>query len=49
MTGRTAVAEDSQMAQLPSGLDQEQVVDTMIELTRLSKLHRAICKIDLYR
>jgi hypothetical protein len=42
MTSRTAVAEDSQMAQLPSSLDQEQVVDTMIQLTRLSKLHRAI-------
>jgi hypothetical protein len=49
MTDWTAVAEDSQTARLPSGLDQEQVVDTMIELTRLSKLHRAICKIDLCR
>jgi hypothetical protein len=29
------------MAQ-PHGPDREQVVDTMIELTRLSKLHRAI-------
>jgi hypothetical protein len=30
------------MVQSHSGSDQEQVVDTMIELTRLSNLHRAI-------
>jgi hypothetical protein len=41
MITQTAVQE-SQMVGLHSGSDREQVVDTMIGLTRLSKLHRAI-------
>jgi hypothetical protein len=42
MTSRSAVTQESQMVQPHSASDREQVVDTMIELTRLSKLHRAI-------
>jgi hypothetical protein len=42
MTSRTAVVQKNQMVQPHSGHNREQVVDTMIELTRLSKLHRAI-------
>jgi len=42
MTSRTAVVQESQMVQPHSGHNREQVVDTMIELTRLSNLHRAI-------
>jgi hypothetical protein len=42
MTNRPAVTQESQMGQRHSGPDREQVVDTMIELTRLSNLHRAI-------
>jgi hypothetical protein len=53
MTSRAAVAQESQMVQLhSSGASREQVVDTMIELTRLSNLHRAIVagsdSLDLY-
>jgi hypothetical protein len=42
MTDRTAVSQESQMVQPHSLPSREQVVDTMIGLTRLSKLHRAI-------
>jgi hypothetical protein len=42
MTGRGAFAQESQMVQPYCGSNREQVVDTMIELTRLSHLHRAI-------
>ena len=42
MTRRTAIVQDSQMVQPHYGSNREQAVDTMIELTRLSKLHRAI-------
>jgi hypothetical protein len=42
MTSATAVAQESQMHQPYSGQSREQVLDTMIELTRLSHLHRAI-------
>jgi hypothetical protein len=42
MTSRTAVVQENQMVQPHSGYNREQVVDTMIELTRLSNLHRAI-------
>jgi hypothetical protein len=42
MTSATAVTQESQMVQPHSVSNQEQVVDTMIELTRLSNLHRAI-------
>jgi hypothetical protein len=42
MTSRTAVAQESKMGQPHCGSNREQVVDTMIELTRLSNLHRAI-------
>jgi hypothetical protein len=41
MTSQTTV-QDSQMVQPHSGPDREQVVDTMIELTRLSHQHRTI-------
>jgi hypothetical protein len=42
MTGPQAAARESQMSKLHSMSGWEQVVDTMIELTRLSYLHRAI-------
>jgi hypothetical protein len=42
MTTPSAIIQESEMAQLHSGATREQVVDTMIELTRLSKLNRAI-------
>src|SRR5712664_1444713 len=42
MTSRTAIVQESKMDQPHSGQNREQVVDTMIELTRLSHLHRAI-------
>jgi hypothetical protein len=43
MTTRPAiVTQESQMVQPHSVSNREQVVDTMIELTRLSNLHRAI-------
>jgi hypothetical protein len=53
MIDSAAVAQESQMVQLhSSGASREQVVDTMIELTRLSNLHRAIAagsdSLDLY-
>jgi hypothetical protein len=41
MTSRTAVAQESKMGQPHCGSNREQVVDTMIELTRLSDLNRA--------
>jgi hypothetical protein len=42
MTDRTAVSQESQMIQLHPVPNREQVVDTMIGLTRLSNLHRTI-------
>jgi hypothetical protein len=42
MTSRTAVAQESKMGQPHCGSNREQVADTMIELTRLSNLHRTI-------
>jgi hypothetical protein len=42
MKSATAVTQEGQMVQPHSGPNREQVVDTMIELTRLSNLHRAI-------
>jgi len=42
MRSATAVTQESQMVQPHSVSNREQVVDTMIELTRLSNLHRAI-------
>jgi hypothetical protein len=43
MTPQSAIAQqESQMGQPHSVSNREQVVDTMIELTRLSNLHRAI-------
>jgi hypothetical protein len=42
MTSRPAVTQENQMVQPHSVSNREQVVDTMIELTRLSNLHRAI-------
>jgi hypothetical protein len=42
MTNRTAVSQESQMVQLHSVPNREQVIDTMIGLTRLSNLHRTI-------
>src|ERR1039458_224542 len=42
MTSRSAVAQESKMGQPHCGSNREQVTDTMIELTRLSNLHRAI-------
>src|ERR1700694_5354252 len=42
MTNRTAVTQESQMVQPDSVSNREQVIDTMIGLTRLSPLHRVI-------
>ena len=52
MTDRTAVSQESQMVHPHSVSSREQVTDTMIALTRLSNLHRAIIagsdSMDLY-
>jgi hypothetical protein len=40
MTSQTTVSQESQMVQPQSVSNREQVVDTMIELTRLSNLRR---------
>jgi hypothetical protein len=42
MTRRSTATQESKMGQPHSGSDREQVIDTMIGLTRLSNLHRAI-------
>jgi hypothetical protein len=42
MTHRAHLIQESQMVQPHSISNREQAVDTMIELTRLSNLHRAI-------
>jgi hypothetical protein len=42
MTSRTAVAQERKMDQPHCGSNREQIVDTMIGLTRLSSLQRAI-------
>jgi DNA-binding LacI/PurR family transcriptional regulator len=42
MTSRPAVTREREMPQPHSVSSREQVVDTMIDLTRLSHLHRAI-------
>jgi hypothetical protein len=42
MTGRTGISRESKMTQPHSPLERQQVVDTMIELTRLSSPQRAI-------
>jgi hypothetical protein len=42
MTNQTHVTQESQMGQPHFVSDREQVIDTMIGLTRLSHLHRAI-------
>jgi hypothetical protein len=42
MTSQRAATQESQMSELHSISSREQVVDTMIGLTRLSYLHRAI-------
>jgi hypothetical protein len=42
MTDRAALTQESHMVQSHSVSNREQVVDTMIELTRLSNLHRVI-------
>jgi hypothetical protein len=42
MTIQTPVTQESDMLQPSSVSNREQVIDTMIELTRLSHLHRAI-------
>ena len=42
MTGRTGIIRESKMTQTHCISEREQVVDTMIELTRLSSPHRAI-------
>jgi DNA-binding LacI/PurR family transcriptional regulator len=42
MTGQPAVTREREMPQPHSVSSREQVVDTMIDLTRLSHLHRAI-------
>ena len=42
MTNRASVIQEGQMDQPHSVSNREQVVDTMIDLTRLSNLHRAI-------
>jgi hypothetical protein len=42
MTDRAPVIQEGQMVQPHSVSNREQVVDTMIDLTRLSNLHRAI-------
>jgi len=42
MTNRAPAIQEFRMSQPPSVASQEQVIDTMIELTRLSTQHRAI-------
>jgi hypothetical protein len=42
MTRRTAIVQESQVVQSHSRPDREQVVDTMVDLSRLSNLQRAI-------
>jgi hypothetical protein len=42
MTGRATAVQESKMVQPHADPNREQVIDTMIELTRLSTLHRAI-------
>jgi hypothetical protein len=42
MTSSTTIIRESKMVQPHSKSNREQVVDTMIDLTRLSNLHRAI-------
>jgi hypothetical protein len=42
MSAQPAITQESRMIQPHSASDQEQVLDTMIELTRLSNLYRAI-------
>jgi hypothetical protein len=42
MTNRAPAIQEFRMSQPPSVASQEQVIDIMIELTRLSKQHRAI-------
>jgi hypothetical protein len=42
MSSQTAITRESQMVQLHSVPDRAQVIDTMIELTRLSNQHRTI-------
>ena len=42
MKSEPAATQESQMVQPHSVSNREQVVDTMIDLTRLSNLHRAI-------
>jgi hypothetical protein len=42
MSGQTTHIQENKMVPLHSAPDREQVVGTMIELTRLSNLHRAI-------
>jgi hypothetical protein len=42
MTRRTTLIQERPLVQPHSGPNREQVVDTMIDLTRLSNLHRAI-------
>jgi hypothetical protein len=41
MTGRPANIREQEMLQSRSDSGREQVIDTMIELTRLSSLHRS--------
>jgi hypothetical protein len=42
MSAQPAITQERRMIQPHSASDQEQVLDTMIELTRLSNLYRAI-------
>ena len=42
MSGQTTLVQESKMVQPHTDPKREQVIDTMIELTRLSNLHRAI-------
>jgi hypothetical protein len=42
MTSQSAAVQENHMDQPHSGANREQVIDTMIDLTRLSHLHRAI-------
>jgi hypothetical protein len=42
MTNRTAIAQERQMVQLHPVSNREQFIDTLVGLTRLSNLHRAI-------
>jgi hypothetical protein len=52
MTSRSTVAQESKMDQPHSGSNREHIVDTMIGLTRLSHLQRAIVagsdRMDMY-